>query len=61
MTRKELAEAFAKRDTPIGTYEQLRERFAFLEGLGISRFYLQGGYDPDHTPELVEAVTAESH
>ena len=61
MTREELAEAFAKRDTPIGTYEQLREKFAFLEGLGISRFYLQGGYDPDHTPELVEAVTAESH
>lgn len=61
MTRKELAEAFAKRDTPIGTYEQLREKFAFLEGLGISRFYLQGGYDPDRTPELVEAVSAESH
>ena len=61
MTREELAEAFAKRDTPVGTYEQLREKFAFLEGLGISRFYLQGGYDPEHTPELVEAVTAESH
>ena len=61
MTRKELAEAFAKLDTPIGTYEQLREKFAFLEGLGISRFYLQGGYDPDRTPELVEAVSAESH
>ena len=60
MTREELAAEFAKRDTPIGTYEQLREKFAFLEGLGISRFYLQGGYDPDRTPALVEAVTAES-
>jgi len=61
MTREELAKLFAKRDTPIGTYEHLREKFVFLEGLGISRFYLQGGYDPDRTPELVEAVTAESH
>ena len=56
MTRDELAEAFAKRATPIGTYDQLREEFAALEGLGITRFYLQGGYDPDRTPELVEAV-----
>jgi alkanesulfonate monooxygenase SsuD/methylene tetrahydromethanopterin reductase-like flavin-dependent oxidoreductase (luciferase family) len=58
MTRDELATLFAKRDTPIGTYGQLREQFAVLEGLGISRFYLQGGYDPDRTPELVESVTA---
>ncbi len=45
----------------IGTYEQLREEFAALERLGITRFYLQGGYDPDRTPELLEAVIASSH
>lgn len=61
MTRKKLSEQFSKRDTPIGTYEQLREQFALLEGLGISRFYLQGGYDPDRTPELIEAVGEKSH
>ncbi|MGB5565690.1 MAG: LLM class flavin-dependent oxidoreductase [Acidimicrobiia bacterium] len=55
-TREDLAAMFAKRGTPIGTYDQLREQFSTLEGLGITRFYLQGGYDPDHTPELVEAV-----
>ena len=32
-----------------------------MEALGISRFYLQGAYDPDRTPELIEAVTAPSH
>ena len=58
MTREELAAAFARRGTPIGTYSELRQTFAYLEGLGISRFYVQGGYDPDRTPELVEAVTA---
>ena len=61
MTRDELSEQFSKRDTPVGTYEQLREQFAVLEGFGISRFYLQGGYDPDRTPELIEAVAATSH
>jgi alkanesulfonate monooxygenase SsuD/methylene tetrahydromethanopterin reductase-like flavin-dependent oxidoreductase (luciferase family) len=60
MTRDELAEALAKRDTPVGTYEQLRERFSALEGLGITRFYIQGGYDPDQTPELLEAISAEN-
>jgi len=56
-TREDLAAQFAKRGTPIGTYDQLREQFSALEDLGITRFYLQGGYDPDRTPEIVEAVT----
>lgn len=60
MTRDELDEALAKRDTPVGTYEQLRERFSALADLGITRFYIQGGYDPDHTPELLEAISAEN-
>jgi alkanesulfonate monooxygenase SsuD/methylene tetrahydromethanopterin reductase-like flavin-dependent oxidoreductase (luciferase family) len=55
-TREALAVGFAKRGTPIGTYDQLREQFSTLEDLGITRFYLQGGYDHDHTPELVDAV-----
>ena len=55
-TREDLAVEFAKRGTPIGTYDHLREEFSALEDLGITRFYLQGGYDPDRTPELVEAV-----
>lgn len=54
--RARLAEEFEKRGTPVGTYDQLREQFAEMESLGITRFYLQGGYDADETPLLLDAV-----
>lgn len=56
MTRGELAAHFEKRRTPVATYDRLREMFAEMESHGVSRFYLQGGYDPDSTPELLDAV-----
>jgi len=42
--------------TPIGTYGQLRERFAAMEAAGITRFYLQGDFDAERTPELLDAI-----
>ncbi len=26
------------------------------EAAGVTRFYIQGGYDPDRTPELLDAI-----
>ncbi len=58
VTKDELAEQFRRRQrvAPMGTYDQLRERFAELEGLGISRFYIQGRYDAEYTTELLGAL-----
>ncbi len=55
-TRARLAEQFEKRGTPTGTYDQLREQFTRMEDLGITRFYLQGGYDAGDTPQLLDAL-----
>ena len=60
MTRDELAAHFEQRVTPIAIYDRLREVFAEMEELGITRFYLQGGYDPASTPEFLEAVGGPS-
>ena len=60
MTRDELVAHFERRETPIATYDRLREVFAEMEELGITRFYLQGGYDPASTPEFLEAVGGPS-
>ena len=60
MTREELAAQLEKRQTPVATYERLREQFAEMEALGITRFYVQGGYDPETSPELLEAVSGTS-
>ena len=57
MTREEFARLLDRRHTPAGTYEYLREQFAEMEELGITRFYLQGGYDAEHTPALLDALT----
>ena len=57
MTRDELTDHFEKRQAPVATYDRLRELFAEMEDHGVRRFYLQGGYDPDATPELLDAVS----
>jgi len=57
MTREELDEAYAHRRTPVGTYEELREQFAEMESAGITRFYIQSGYDPEQTPGLIDALS----
>lgn len=58
VTKDELAEQFRRRQrhAPMGTYAQLRERFAELEALGITRFYIQGVRDNDYRSELVDAL-----
>ncbi len=57
-TRHELLKTFERRKARVGTYGQLREHFAEMENLGITRFYIQNGYDADLTPELLDAFTA---
>ena len=56
MTRDEFATTLERRQAPVGTYEYLREQFAAMEDLGITRFYIQSGYDTEHTPELLDAL-----
>ena len=57
MTRAELSEHFAKRQTPVGTYTALSEQFDDMSQLGITRFYIQGGFDPEETGALIDALT----
>ena len=34
-------------------------RFKIIRRLGgITRFYIQGGYDPERTPALIDALSA---
>ncbi|MCL1693508.1 MAG: LLM class flavin-dependent oxidoreductase [Actinomycetia bacterium] len=56
--KDELAEQFRRRqrNAPMGTYDQLRERFTELEDLGITRFYIQGVHDAAYRSELVDAL-----
>lgn len=56
MTRDELDEHHAHRNTPIGTYDQLRDQFADMEAAGITRFYFQNGLDAG-TRELIDALS----
>ncbi len=58
VSKDELAEQFRRRQrvAPMGTYDQLQERFAELEDLGITRFYIQGVHDNDYRSELVDAL-----
>lgn len=57
LTRDELDAAFARRRTPIGTYEQLRDQFGKMEGLGVARFYVQGPFDPEATGAMLDALS----
>lgn len=57
MTRDELSEHFAKRHTPVGTYAELSNQFNDMSQLGITRFYIQGGFDPEETGALINALT----
>lgn len=52
----EFRERLQRAGTPVGTYGQLKEQFATMEAAGIKRFYLQGGYDAERTPELLDAI-----
>jgi alkanesulfonate monooxygenase SsuD/methylene tetrahydromethanopterin reductase-like flavin-dependent oxidoreductase (luciferase family) len=56
VTIEELAGRLERRRTPTGTYAQLREQFAELEDLGITRFYIQGVRDRDRRAELLDGL-----
>jgi alkanesulfonate monooxygenase len=56
MTREELDEHHAHRNTPVGTYDELRDQFAKMEEAGISRFYFQAGLSAE-TEELIDALS----
>ena len=44
---EELEAEAAKRNTPRGTWQQVREILAGMAEAGMSRFYFQGGFDPE--------------
>lgn len=56
MTRDELEEYFEKRQTPRGTYDQVREQIDGFAELGVSRFYFQGIFAPGDTAELLDGL-----
>ena len=56
MTRDELDEYHAHRNTPVATYDELRKQFAAMEQAGITRFYFQGGLDPGNEA-LIDALS----
>lgn len=56
MTRRELDEYHAHRNTPVGTYDELRAQLEGMEEAGITRFYFQNGLDPQ-TRELIDALS----
>ncbi len=55
--REKLAEGYRRRRTPIGTYEQVKDQLAAMAEAGVSRFYLQGRFDPERTTTMVEAFS----
>lgn len=57
ISRERLDAAFERRNTPVGTYEQIREQFADMEAIGVSRFYVQGGFDPEATESMLAALS----
>jgi alkanesulfonate monooxygenase SsuD/methylene tetrahydromethanopterin reductase-like flavin-dependent oxidoreductase (luciferase family) len=56
MSRKELDEYHAHRNTPVGTYDEIRGQFAKMEEAGIKRFYFQGGLS-EETEGLIDALS----
>ena len=56
ISRDELDAQFDKRQTPRGTYDQVRESLEDLAGLGIERFYFQGDFTPDGTGRLLDGL-----
>jgi alkanesulfonate monooxygenase SsuD/methylene tetrahydromethanopterin reductase-like flavin-dependent oxidoreductase (luciferase family) len=55
---EDLEAHFAKRNTPRGTSEQIREQLADMEALGIARFYVQTMWadDPERTAETFDLI-----
>jgi len=56
LSREELEAHYEKRQTPRGTYEQVRQQLDEFEGLGITRFYFQGVFTPSNTGRLLDGL-----
>jgi alkanesulfonate monooxygenase SsuD/methylene tetrahydromethanopterin reductase-like flavin-dependent oxidoreductase (luciferase family) len=56
MTRDELDAYFDARQTPRGTYDQVREQLEGLAELGITRFYVQGIFAPGDMESLFKGL-----
>lgn len=44
---EKIEEEAAKRNAPRGTWDQVRSILAVMEERGMTRFYVQGKFDPD--------------
>jgi alkanesulfonate monooxygenase SsuD/methylene tetrahydromethanopterin reductase-like flavin-dependent oxidoreductase (luciferase family) len=53
----QLEEEAAKRNTPRGTWQQVRDILAGMEEAGMSRFYFQGRFDPEAIELRLEKLT----
>jgi alkanesulfonate monooxygenase SsuD/methylene tetrahydromethanopterin reductase-like flavin-dependent oxidoreductase (luciferase family) len=56
VSREELDAYYEKRQTPMGTYEQVREILDDFAALGIERFYFQGAFSPETTGRLLDGL-----
>jgi alkanesulfonate monooxygenase SsuD/methylene tetrahydromethanopterin reductase-like flavin-dependent oxidoreductase (luciferase family) len=56
LSREELDVHYDKRQTPRGTYEQVNEKLAGFEQLGVSRFYFQGVFSPSDMGKLLDGL-----
>jgi alkanesulfonate monooxygenase SsuD/methylene tetrahydromethanopterin reductase-like flavin-dependent oxidoreductase (luciferase family) len=58
ISTKELEAHYAKRNTPRGTYDQVRRQLSDFADLGVTRFYLQtGNSDLDAVGALLDAIS----
>jgi alkanesulfonate monooxygenase SsuD/methylene tetrahydromethanopterin reductase-like flavin-dependent oxidoreductase (luciferase family) len=58
ISTEELETHYAKRNTPRGTYEQVRQQLSDFADLGVTRFYLQtGNNDLDAVGALLDAIS----
>ena len=56
ISREELEGHYEKRQTPRGTYEQVRETLAGFSDLGIERFYVQGVFTQPDMEKLFDGL-----
>lgn len=56
VTREELDAYYEKRQTPRGTYTQVRQTLNRFATLGIERFYFQGPFTPADTGRLLDGL-----
>ena len=56
ITRDELESYFEQRQTPRGTYEQVRSQFDRFETLGVGRFYVQSIFAPGGLADLLDGL-----